>query len=77
MLAFAKTKDLQKVLELEEVAKKQHGILPSVHRLNSVVLAYTKVGKVNEAEHFIKEMRDVQGVLPDVVTYTTLIQGYR
>jgi len=73
MLAFAKTKNLQKVLELEDQARNKYGILPSVHRLNSVLLAYAKVGKVNEAEHFVKEMREVLGVQPDVVSYTTLI----
>jgi len=73
MLAFAKTKDLQKVLELENQARNKYGILPSVHRLNSVLLAYTKVGKVNEAEHFLKEMREILGVQPDVVSYTTII----
>lgn len=64
-------------MELEVEANTKYGILPSVHRLNSVLLAYVKVGKVNEAEHFIKEMREKLGVLPDKVSYTTLIQGYR
>ena len=77
MLAYAKTSNLEKVLELESKASKDFGILPSVHRLNSVLLAYVKVGKINESENFIKDMKDVMGVLPDVVSYTTLIQGYK
>ena len=42
MLAHAKKGDLPKVLALEEEASKKYNILPSVHRLNSIVLAYVK-----------------------------------
>ena len=77
MLAHAKTGDLDRVLALETEASKQYGILPSAHRLNSVVLAYVKQKKVREAENFVVEMRDKLGVQPDTVCYTTLIQGYK
>ena len=73
MLAFAKKGDLQRVLELENEATKKYGILPSVHRLNSVVLAYVKQNKAREAEQFVTEMREKLGVQPDTVCYTTLI----
>ena len=73
MLAFAKKGDLQRVLELENEATKKYGILPSVHRLNSVVLAYVKQNKAQEAEQFVTEMREKLGVQPDTVCYTTLI----
>jgi len=42
MLAHAKTGQLERVLELEKEASNLYKILPSVHRLNSVVLAYVK-----------------------------------
>jgi pentatricopeptide repeat protein len=45
--------------------------------LNSVVTAYVKSRKPVEAEHFVNEMREKHGVLPDCVSYTTLIDGYR
>lgn len=45
MLAYAKKGDLEKVLSLEVEASNKYGILPSVHRLNSVVLAYVKQNK--------------------------------
>ncbi len=62
MLAHAKTGDLERVLALENEASKKYGILPSAHRLNSVVLAYVKQNKVREAENFVVEMRDKLGV---------------
>jgi len=42
MLAYAKTGNLERVLALENEASKKYGIVASVHRLNSVVLAYVK-----------------------------------
>jgi len=73
MLSFAKTGNLERVLQLETEAQKKYGILPSVHRLNSVVLAYVKQNKAKEAENFVTEMREKMGVQPDTVCYTTLI----
>ena len=57
MLAHAKKGLLDRVLELEEEARKKYGILPSVHRLNSVLLAYVKNKEPQKAEMYIKEMR--------------------
>lgn len=50
------------MLELEAEATRKYGILPSVHRLNSVVLAYVKQNKAREAEQFVTEMREKLGV---------------
>lgn len=44
MLAHAKKGMLDRVLELEKEAAQKYKILPSVHRLNSVILAYVKTG---------------------------------
>jgi hypothetical protein len=40
MLAYAKKGMLEKVLFLEKEASTKYKILPSVHRLNSVILGY-------------------------------------
>lgn len=77
MLAHAKKGLLTEVLALEEEASVKYQILPSVHRLNSVLLAYVKNNEPQKAEHYLNEMRTGQGVLPDTVSYTTLIQGYK
>jgi len=42
MLAHAKKGMLDRVLELEDQACQTYQILPSVHRLNSILLAYVK-----------------------------------
>lgn len=76
MLAYAKTKDLEKVLELNEEAASIHGLkVPSLPRMNSILLAYTKCGQPEQGEKLIREMRE-DGLEPDVVCYTTLIDGY-
>lgn len=59
------------------MASEEYGILPSVHRLNSVLLAYVKNGKPHAAHNYLKDMERIQKVIPDTVSYTTLIQGYR
>ena len=44
--------------------------------MNSVLLAYCRVGKLQEAEDLLRDMRENMGLIPDVVCYTTLIDGY-
>lgn len=76
MLAYAKTKDLAKVKELNKEASVVHKLdQPSLARMNSLLLAYCRVGQVDEAELLIKEMREEMGLEPDAVCYTTLIDG--
>lgn len=77
MLAHAKKGMLNQVLLFEKQASEYYDLEPSVHRLNSVLLAYVKQGEPWKAEHYLNEMRDQKGLKPDVVSYTTLIQGYR
>jgi hypothetical protein len=42
MLAYAKNNNLERVLELEEEASVKYKILPSVNRLNSILMAYAR-----------------------------------
>ena len=77
MLAYAKVKNLEKVLELHEEASTKHGLTkPSLPRMNSILLAYSRCGQPEKAESLIREMREDLGMEPDVVCYTTLIDGY-
>ena len=57
MLAHAKKGNLDRVLAIEQEASNKYKIMPSVHRLNSVLMAYAKQGKVQEAEAFVREMK--------------------
>ncbi|XP_074331460.1 uncharacterized protein LOC141668461 isoform X2 [Apium graveolens] len=50
-------------------------ITPSVHTFNILVNAYSKSGKLDDAEHIIQIMSE-KGVYPDIITYNTLIQAY-
>ena len=77
MLAYAKTKNLDKVLELNELASSQYGLkVPSLPRFNSMLLAYTRVGQPENAEKLLKEIREEHSMEPDVVCVTTVIDGY-
>ena len=54
----------------------KYGIEPSVNRMNTVLMAYCKQGELWKAEDLLRDMRDNMGLVPDVVCYTTLIDGY-
>lgn len=73
MLVYARTNNLERVLELEKEAVEKYKITPSVFRLNSVLLAYARLGRAKEADRFVTDMRDEYGLQPDAVSYTTLI----
>ena len=63
MLVYAKVKDLEKVKQLHKDAAEVYGLdKPSLARMNSLLLAYTRVGEVEEAELLIKEMRNEMGL---------------
>ena len=64
------------MLALHDEAERKHGLAPSINRMGSVLLAYCRVGKLQEAEALMREMREQMGLIPDVVCYTTLIDGY-
>jgi len=78
MLSFAKKRNVEKVLELHKLAADEYGLTaPSINRMNSILLAYCKNGEPWKAEDLMRDMRDEMGMEPDVVCYTTLIDGYR
>lgn len=62
MLAYAKRNNLEQVLDLERQASEKYQILPSLQRLNSILLAYARLGRAQEAERFLIDMREVYGV---------------
>lgn len=64
------------MLELHQQASSVHKLAPSVNRMNTVLLAYCRTGQLQKAEHLIRDMRENMGLVPDVVCYTTLIDGY-
>jgi pentatricopeptide repeat protein len=76
MTAFAKNKDLDMVEKLNQEAIDKYGILPSSQRYNAIILALAKQGKAQEAELVLREMKK-QGLKPDIVTYTTVIDAYK
>lgn len=42
MLAFAKNRNIEMVEQINEEAKTKYGLLPSVQRYNSLIVAYAK-----------------------------------
>ena len=75
MLAFAKNKDVEKVEELfAEVKRNRIPLTPILY--NSLIVAYSKTGQAVNAEKVMEEMRE-EGLKPDVVTYTTVIDAYK
>lgn len=78
MTAYARDKNLDKVLELHKKAGPVYGLNnPCLQRMTAIILAYCRTGQPEQAEKLIKEMREEMGLEPDVVCYTTLIHGYR
>ena len=41
-----------------------------------MLMAYCRNGKLQEAEDLLRDMRENMGFEPDVVCYSTLIDGY-
>ena len=62
MLAHAKQRHIEKVLELDRMATETYKINPSMNRLNSIILAYTKTGEPWKGEALIEEMREKLGM---------------
>lgn len=76
MLSFAKNRDLEMVEKINQEAIDKYKIFPSKHRYNNLLLCYAKMNKPIDAEKVLREMKE-NGVIPDVVTYTTLIDAYK
>ena len=76
MTAYAKNKDVAMVEKLNQEATEKYGMKPSKYRLNALILAYAKSNDCNNAEKVLREMVK-QGLRPDAITYTTVIDGYK
>ena len=63
------------VEKLNQEAIDKYKIKPSKYRYNNLMVCYAKMNKPIEAEKVLREML-ADGIQPDVVTYTTLIDGY-
>ena len=75
MLCFAKNRDLEMVEKLNQEAIEKYNIKPSKYRYNNLMVCYAKMNKPIEAEKVLREMI-ADGIEPDVVTFTTLIDAY-
>ena len=76
MLSFAKNRDIEMVVKLNEEATQKHQLKPSKYRFNNLMVCYAKLNKPVEAENVLREMID-KGIQPDIVIYTTLIDSYK
>jgi len=76
MTCYAREKNITKCEELFDLVKNKKNLTLTKFFYNSLMMAYAKNLKVNESEALMKEMRD-EGMEPDVICYTTLIQAYR
>jgi pentatricopeptide repeat protein len=76
MTAFAKNRDIATVELLNKEATDKYGILPSKYRMNALILAYAKSNKAMDAEKVLREMVK-DGLRPDAITYTTVIDAYK
>jgi pentatricopeptide repeat protein len=76
LTGYARAKDIQKCEEIFDLVKHQKKFIPNKFLYNSLLLAYAKNMKVQEADALMKEMRE-EGIKPDCVCYTTLINAYK
>jgi len=76
MTAYAKNRDIEMVEKLNDEATNKYGMKPTKMRMNALILAYAKSNNALDAEKVLREMvRD--GLRPDGVTYTTVIDAYK
>lgn len=76
MTAYAKNKDIEMVEKLNKEALDKYGLKPSKMRMNALILAYAKSNNPGDAEKVLREMVK-DGLRPDAVTYTTVIDAYK
>lgn len=78
MVAFAKKGNIEKVEQLEDEARTKYNLYPpSINRYNALILAYAKANRALDAEKVLKEMIKENGMKPDVVCFTTVIDAYK
>ena len=76
MLCFAKNREIEMVEKLNQEAIDKYGLKPSKYRYNNLLVCYAKLSKPQECEQVLREMI-ADGLVPDVVSYTTLIDAYK
>lgn len=76
MTAYAKNRDIEMVEKINNIAIEKHGIRPSIQRYNALILVYAKSNRALDAEKVLKEMVK-EGLRPDHVCYTTVIDAYK
>ena len=76
MTAFAKNRDIATVELLNKEAQDKYGIKASKYRMNALILAYAKNNEALNAEKVLREMVK-EGLRPDAITYTTVIDAYK
>lgn len=76
MTAYAKNRDVAMVEQLNTEAIVKYDLKPSKHRTNALILAYCKSGDALNAEKVLREMVK-EGLRPDAITYTTVIDAYK
>lgn len=75
---LAQTRDFDSILRFLEHATSEFHIQLDIFSVNIVIKAFCEVGKLQEAYLFMleTEKNGKGGVVPDVVTYTTLISAF-
>lgn len=76
MTAFAKNRDIAMVEQLNKEAQDKYGLKASKYRLNALILAYAKNNQGLNAEKVLRDMVK-DGLRPDAITYTTVIDAYK
>ena len=76
MTVYAKNRDIETVERLNQEAIDKYNIKPSINRYNALVLAFAKSNRALEAEKVLREMVQ-EGLRPDHVCYTTVIDAYK
>lgn len=72
--AYAKTKNMTKVLEVFGKMKREKSNTPNNVTYNSVIDCCIKCEEYRLAEKMFEEMKEI-GIKPDIITFSTLIKG--
>jgi pentatricopeptide repeat protein len=73
LTVYAKSKDIDNSERVFEIIS--NNFVPTKQAYNSLLLAYSKNRKTNEALAIIREMKE-KGLKPDIICYTTLIHAF-
>lgn len=76
MNSYAKAKNIDDCERIFEIIKKRTNNKVTIFTYNTLLLAYSKNGLINQAEAIMNEMKN-KGLEPDSACYTTLIHAYK